>query len=350
MENGVQTFKMVDLLKRHMSIILAFCLMLLCLFYFSGCNNKIPLVSELTIRKDLLSSSVLRDFSPFSLEIQQFQIEKRQTFEKDKIDKIFVNTTLNDEDKTLEIVGSYIVTYGLYSDGWLLDSVEIVDSKVSPLVGAGYDEEILCEVLEKVGYEFIGNLDIYSHETMLDENIDMYSVLVENNYNYLTECLDLTLCFTYDIKTQWSLANVTTNSRTEDWIDFCGVWYTDDKSQGIMIDFFDGETFKWYFLNQTDYYRETNVVNVKSISFEEYAADYLLYGSDLNYYRDYAFTPVIANIDWEDIEYACSSGKLGAGIYFGPEHCYVMCDSDGRTESSKSINFFMRYEIFPAGF
>lgn len=64
-------------------------------------------------------------FDQFELNIKEYTEVKRDTNKNNKYDKIWVDILA--ENDSIAYTASYIITYGLYNDGWLLENIEILD-------------------------------------------------------------------------------------------------------------------------------------------------------------------------------------------------------------------------------
>ena len=100
---------------------LAFLLIVFCLL-LAGCSNKPK--SDDTIADEIKSQD--RYFSNYNLNLDSYNIDKRQTNEDLKTDYIWITITGSNEEFTY--TASYEATYVLYNDGWLLEDADITES------------------------------------------------------------------------------------------------------------------------------------------------------------------------------------------------------------------------------
>lgn len=77
-------------------------------------------VSEAELQEDLKSKSSFIIHN--DLQVSGLKIVKRQTTISDKVDKVWVKVDVS--NGRFEGCVYYVMTYGLYNDGWLLDSIE----------------------------------------------------------------------------------------------------------------------------------------------------------------------------------------------------------------------------------
>lgn len=137
-------------MKRNLLVVILLGIMLLLL---TGCGKK-P-ASASTLENDLYNSGSFSRFSnKLGMNITDFEIEKRQTTTESKVDIVWVSVKAAGDTVKSEMY--YKMTYNLYNDGWLLETIEDdnVDSwHFEPLCGvpdaeiAGYMPEE-AEILE----------------------------------------------------------------------------------------------------------------------------------------------------------------------------------------------------------
>lgn len=93
-------------------VTLVLCIML------SGCSE--PTASESQLKDDLENSPAF--YSAQEMEISELTVTKRMTSKEDKLDTVYVDVTADNEN--IECHFSYVMTYALYNDGWLLEDVQ----------------------------------------------------------------------------------------------------------------------------------------------------------------------------------------------------------------------------------
>lgn len=81
------------------------------------------IATKATICEDI---SQFENFDQLDLEIKDYKEEKRDTDKAAKSDKIWVEIVA--ENATVSYNASYLITYGLYNDGWLLENIEIIEN------------------------------------------------------------------------------------------------------------------------------------------------------------------------------------------------------------------------------
>lgn len=104
------------------TLLLSTITILFVVFSLAGCSNEKKPKVEDQIVEDLEAH---KGFYPYGgVKIKQFKEIKRQTDIKDKTDTIFAEVVVENEDKSVSGVLSYILRYNLYNNGWILDDVK----------------------------------------------------------------------------------------------------------------------------------------------------------------------------------------------------------------------------------
>lgn len=117
-------------------------------------------VSKKQICNDI---SFYAGFDDYDLDIVEYDEEKRDTNKESKYDQIWVNVVAENDD--IRFIGSYMIMYKLYNDGWTYEYVEAISSDYSAL--KELDEERIKEDLLS---EYNDLVTVYRLE---DINIDM---------------------------------------------------------------------------------------------------------------------------------------------------------------------------------
>lgn len=174
------------------------------LLFMSGCTKSGK--SEKELVADLQED-------PFFLcnqdiTITDHNIIKRQTDVQGKSDIVYINVKA--ENEYISWNRSYVMTYGLYNEGWILDDVAAYDEsnwKVQPLQGV--DDEIVQEYM-----------DLYKRENLFDtvELVDRTTTLEED----------------------WSEDRITFRAVTEhlygtEILEYNQMWYFDEYSYGFVL-------------------------------------------------------------------------------------------------------------------
>lgn len=105
-------------MKRNLLVLILLGIMLLLL---TGCGKK-P-ASASVLENDLYNSGGFSRFSnELGMNITDFEIEKRQTTTESKVDIVWVSVKASGDTAKGEMY--YKMTYNLYNDGWLLETIE----------------------------------------------------------------------------------------------------------------------------------------------------------------------------------------------------------------------------------
>lgn len=154
-----------------------------------GCSDsKSGGKSENEIKTDLvaqqLPAEAYTDSEP--PEITSFQILKRQTNVDDKTDLVYVTYTTT--TACADFVRSYLLTYTLYNDGWILDDYEYCDGDYRTIPKVEPDDELVDSLFEY--YDFQGGE--YTNWVITERNVD-----VENGTANFTVQASQSLCDGY---------------------------------------------------------------------------------------------------------------------------------------------------------
>ena len=149
--------------------LLAVIFFVIAILMLTGCGKK-P-ASEATLKEDLYNSSNFSRFSEqLGMKITNLEVVKRQTTTEDKVDTVWVK--IKAAGDTAEGEMYYKMTYNLYNDGWLLETItdDDVDSwYFEPLCGVP-DEEI-------AGY-------IPAEAEILENTVDLEAATQTVTYTY----------------------------------------------------------------------------------------------------------------------------------------------------------------------
>ncbi len=142
-------------------VVLAVMLMAVCLLSSCGVKAK----TEKEVIADLQAS---RWFISENLEIKSYEITKRQTDIENKKDLIYVMVRAENADVVCDL--SYTMTYVLYNDGWVLETV-YRDYEGVWTFGGLTTEHIEADILEVDGFYHQWNLTITTCETVEETEI-----------------------------------------------------------------------------------------------------------------------------------------------------------------------------------
>ena len=216
--------------------------LLIILFAFTGCSSSG--VSEKQVKADLEASII---YSSLDVETTDFSIIKQQTDKDAKVDLVYVSITGENEFYSLE--RNYLMTYGLYNDGWVLDYIDSYQDEQNfdrsvPLV----DNKEEVELFKEIGYENITS-EIYDDNGFYTNKI---SYTITDEYAYLTETVQFNEYYYFDEEYLcWEYSNYERVVLEQDW-KLNGTWHYENDSprsdlvDSVYFDFvinsFDGDT------------------------------------------------------------------------------------------------------------
>lgn len=251
-------------------------ILLVVLMLLTACSSSE--VPEKQLQEDLENSTIYTDLN---ISTTEFSVIKRQTDEEAKTDLVYV--TIKGESDTYSVVRNYLMTYGLYNDGWVLDNVESYQDdqnvdKTIPLV----TNQAEIEVLTDAGYEVVAD-EIYEENSMYFNKIS-YNVL--NEYQYMDEVVQYNDYYYFNpdiyeweywdydfevLEEKWNL-NGTWHFETESPERF-GYYLHDDAYFDYKIKSFDGKTV------DLEYTQSIVATSVNSITTNRTTTEYKASGS-----------------------------------------------------------------------
>lgn len=188
-------------------------LLIVLMFSLCGCGEKpkteeeIP--AELQVHPDFWNVQ--------EVAIEEFTVIKRQTDEKNKTDKVYVEVTAGNDKVECHL--GYCLNYGLYDSGWILDSVSDfsdVEKKIIPKQGPS--EEDAKKYLPEEGYtvKSIGEADLAAGTCVVEyekvteyplvERIALYTnqfVFSEEEASWKSAQMERTLIENWEIEGHW---------------------------------------------------------------------------------------------------------------------------------------------------
>ncbi len=201
-------------------------LVLIVALFFTACSASE--VSEKQVRTDLEATS---NYTELNVKTTDFSVIKRQTDKETKTDLVYVSIAGENEKYTL--VRNYLMTYGLYNDGWVLDSVEPyqddqnIDQTI-PLVGC---EEALAELQEN-GLENVSS-EVYDNDGTY---MNKLSYTVTTPYGYMTETVQYDDFYYFNTDAFcWVYLDYATTVISEEW-HINGRWHYEGGSASNMVD------------------------------------------------------------------------------------------------------------------
>lgn len=146
---------------------LALMLVVLCLFGCTACSSTPDPVGESVIKNDV----VCQDDIIYSadMHLTSLTVTKRQTTPEQKTDRVWVDIVAeNDESR---YVASCMLSYGLYNEGWMLDSYEVLSDS----------------------FEYINGLDPAAALARANELMDEYYSHFANRSKGVVELVDMAM-------------------------------------------------------------------------------------------------------------------------------------------------------------
>ena len=228
-----------------------FYVLIIIAFLLSGCGKKVK--SENDIQKDIQTSSQF--YNNQTVIIDNLNIEKRQTDKKEKRDIVYVEVKASNEE--IDCNFSYILTYNLYNEGWILDDLKI-NSKgewtIRPKKGP--EQEYINKA---IGNDFM----------ILDADID----LANNSAIYIGNILEyhnnvkINRVMSYEFQFEpeeaaWIYNNSYIESNNDEWYPGDGLWSVDIQSTTYLLRIkdFDTENLK---VNYDLYYNTSGSLSPK---------------------------------------------------------------------------------------
>lgn len=204
-------------MKRTITIALAIIVALI----ITGCGTPTE-KSEEGIQADIASSEwYIHNFPNYS--IQKVEIIKRQTDAENFIDKVFAVATISNEDESVLGNIDILVEYGLYNDGWIMDSCEIDYEGQNH--GAYFfpqkelnlsDEEIAQALTNLTGTEW-ENIEVYAKQSDLNAGVEEYSLTASEAHKYMVGYIDATIAYSFAGSAGYWMPYLIINSEYESW-------------------------------------------------------------------------------------------------------------------------------------
>lgn len=175
---------------------------------------------------------------------EELSIIKRQTREEDLTDVVYVKLSAHTD--ALYMVSSYILTYNLYNEGWILDSAEMyLDGENYSIARSGPDDELILSLFES--YNNVKDLRLYethrhyhspySSYKIVDRTFDMdsqaASFVVEAQITEVGWTITETIQIDYEFLGSWYEKSSIADSVIASHIDYSpliGDYYTEETS------------------------------------------------------------------------------------------------------------------------
>ena len=189
----------------------------------SGCLSAEQVKGENEVCEDITNSEDFMAYYPM-MTIYSTEIQKRQTDVDNRTDIVYITTNMHNEDGSIEGSIDWIVTYGLYNEGWELESLEINYGDDNsgcyfyPVTGfARTDFDIYKELYIMTGC-VCEDLNIYDYQFDPESMYTKYSFTGTLAYDYVVEEIDANFEYYFNTTTaEWYVPNYTINESVSNW-------------------------------------------------------------------------------------------------------------------------------------
>ena len=189
----------------------------------SGCSSAEQVKGENEVCEDITNSEDFMAYYPM-MTIYSTEIQKRQTDVDNRTDIVYITTNMHNEDGSIEGSIDWIVTYGLYNEGWELESLEINYGDDNsgcyfyPVTGfARTDFDIYKELYIMTGCVW-EDLNIYDYQFDPESMYTKYSFTGTLAYDYVVEEIDANFEYYFNTTTaEWYVPNYTINESVSNW-------------------------------------------------------------------------------------------------------------------------------------
>lgn len=317
-------------MKKHRIIFILLC-SAMCLL-LAGCAEKTA--DESQLRADLYSNNMFSRYAnELDMEITSLEIQKRQTTTESKTDKAWV--MIEAVSDAVKGTMYYVMTYNLYNDGWMLESVE--DDEIDswcfvPLQGVS--DDVIANDLQ-----YFSNYEILNNELDLEQGRQTITFTYKESHLYCDTTSTEQLIYEfgnvyYDFGTahagEWGSSFVTLDSSTV-WNlqKICGTYRYSDGDTVTISDLDESTTGTYQANNGIEYkiagtltYGRSSwessdrLLEIKGVSATDYHSDYhFSIGEVEEYIGWYGYSVICDSFNWSDVKYAV------------PRVCYITPDA-----------------------
>lgn len=198
-------------------------ILLITLLSLTGCDKAASVKSDSDIMSDLSASKYYTEIYPEST-IKGIEIIKRQTDVENKNDTVYATLTVASNDESVEGYIDVMILYGLYEEGWILDSCEVyyegehAGVNLHPVSRLGLSAEDVSSDLSGLTGNIYTDVEIYDSGFDEENSIEYYSITGKEPHTYMTRTIDATVTYYFEsFSGRWSVPTMETNSYTEDW-------------------------------------------------------------------------------------------------------------------------------------
>lgn len=211
-------------------------ILLITLLSLTGCDKAASVKSDSDIMSDLSASKYYAEIYPEST-IKGIEIIKRQTDAENKNDTVYATLTVASNDESIEGYIDVMILYGLYEEGWILDSCEVyyegehAGVNLHPVSGLGLSAEDVSSDLSGLTGNIYTDVEIYDSGFDEENSIEYYSITGKEPHTYMTGTIDATVAYYFEsFSGRWSVPTMETNSYTEDW-NIDGTYYVEKNGE-----------------------------------------------------------------------------------------------------------------------
>lgn len=293
----------------------------------AGCAEKTA--DEAQLRADLYNSDAFSKYAnDRNMEITDFEIVKRQTDEAQKVDAVWIRANAASEEVEAEMY--YVMTYNLYNDGWLLESVE--DDEIDSWCFAplqGVSDDVIANDLQ-----YFSNYEILNNELDLEQGRQTITFTYKESHLYCDTTSTEQLIYEfgnmyYDFGTahagEWGSSFVTLdNSTVWNLQKICGT-YRDSKGNTVTISDFDESTTGTtranngieyrkvagltYNRSDYEYLRSGELLEVGDVSATDCHSDWEFSSSTVaDCIGGYGYSVTCDSFNWSDVKYIVPRG------------------------------------------
>jgi len=305
---------------------LTFLLVISCLL-LTGCGNKPK--SDDAIAEDIKNED--RYFSKYNLELDSFNVDKRQTNEEQKTDYVWLTITGSNDEFTY--TASYQATYVLYNDGWLLEDADVTE--YAYLATADVDVD---QIITELSQEY-SNVNLTS-DYCVGNNASL-TFSAEKYDTHLTTYYDIDIDLEYSPSTSWEQTGFE-SSITKEELNVIGEWiYSDEEGRYYYLHVSDVDEFTvtvdYIFLN-TNFQDEWNYLSsdgYQTIEMQYIYSKFLGVSDDTLYFPfDPSYTGSMVTGDINIVallleETQMTNGERNSGFYVN--HVFLEKQNDSST-------------------
>lgn len=296
---------------------------------------------EAQLKNDLYSSDMFSRYAnDLNMEITELEVTKRQTDEEQKKDSVWVHVNASSDAVDAEMY--YIMTYALYNEGWLLETVwddEYESWHFTPL--RGVSDDVIANDLQQSYSEY----EILNNEVDLESGIQTVTFITKESHLYCTKTATMQLIYEFtsiyegygmtldgewwsrfqalDSNTVWNLQKIcgTYQNGKGDILTISSldesVAGTENSNNGMVYERVGILTYSWS--SQSDRKPQTdNLLKVANVSATDFHSYWKFSNADVEYYIALSgYSVTCDSFNWSDVAYV-----VPRGFYITPDGIY----------------------------